>query len=115
MKNEVLTWMSLSHEERMKNPKVATKRCVSDLCPDKVVIRSIEEAIDKETGKVFLSVTEKVVDPRENFNKYRVTDFCIENLKASGAINMLKHTNLTGSVTDVADLADVMYGVLDGE
>ena len=61
-----------------------------------------EEVID---GRVMKVMKNKKVNPNDNVKNFKVSDFCLENLQASGAIANLKNVKLDGSVIGSIDSA----------
>lgn len=70
------------------NPKPLPRMVHTSLC------RYSE--LDEKLSRVVERTKEVVVDNVDTFNKLKYTDFSIENLKASGAIDNLKEVKLTG-------------------
>lgn len=60
-------------------------------------------------GKLFKKETIVMINPSEEMKKYKVTDFCLENLIECGAVANLKTVSLTG---DVFTSIDNALGVL---
>lgn len=100
-------YKALSHEERLLNKKYRNKT-ISDLC--KCSSRYVEEQV-LDNGRILYKTVTKEYDPREVINKYKVSDFTIENLQAAGALAQLKTCNMSGNVMDNIDRA---VATLDG-
>lgn len=77
------------------------------VCGERVVA---EEQVVKDNRVVKMRVL-KDIDPRDNFKDYKVSDFYIENLQATGAINNLKQVQFTDNDIDpVLDVLDSLAG-----
>lgn len=100
---------SLSYFERMKNAdyhylynEVVTKPYTA-YCTNNVM----------RNGRIVSERSIKVVNPEDNVRGFKVTDFCIENLQASGAIANLKSCSLNGSQLVNADNITVVLDSLE--
>lgn len=87
----------ISHAERMNNKSLKKECPVSKAVPTKKLVE--EKKVD-ESGRVVKVLKGKLVDPTEKFAGFKVTDFCIENLEATGAIANLKNCVLNGSIEE---------------
>lgn len=108
MKNE---FKCLSHVERMKNPKVHTA-IVKDLCPTTVDVYVEEKFVD-DNGRICVKNVRKSIDPREKFEKYKVSDFTIENLTAAGAVSNLKVCSLNDDYAAAVDKAVGVFNAIE--
>lgn len=94
------TYKVVSHVERMKNAKLG-RHTTANLTAEYVNELAEEQIVND--GRICTTIKAKKVDPREKMAKWKVTDFCIENLQASGALAGLSHTALNGNVIQEAD------------
>lgn len=99
----------VSHIERMENDCLH-KKCKSDLVES--FTTTVTETAVVNDRVCNLSKT-KVLDPREFMNQYKVTDFTIENLQASGAIANLKEVQLDGYSVNYIDGVTAKLDELD--
>lgn len=81
-------------------------------CPQKIgkcVVYGVEEVMSSEEevvhGRIVKTLKKKVVDPKERVAGLKVSDFYMENLQASGAINNMKNCTLNGSTIASIDSA----------
>lgn len=86
----------ISHVERMQNKSLKTECPAMEAKP----VKKMVEEKKVEAGRITKVLKSKLVDPKEKFEKYKVSDFCIENLEASGAIANLKNCMLEGSAVE---------------
>ena len=95
----------ISHVERMKN-KALHKECpVTEVTEVATMVQEQEV----QNGRVVKVLKSKLVDPKAKFEKFKVSDFCIENLQASGAIANLKNCTLEGSIdASISNAANVL-------
>ena len=57
--------------------------------------------------KVAVKVSKSVViDPKKEMRKYRVSDFCLQNIIAAGAVDNLKECNMQYGTLKCAEIAD---------
>lgn len=100
----------ISNVERMNNPKLhkGAKKCLCSITQRQVV----DEVVEKN-GRMIRQSTIKEVDPRVNFEGYKVSDFTIENLQASGAIANLKVVTTAGSAMGSVDAASEVLSVIE--
>lgn len=101
---------AVSHVERLLNKDLHCK-VKKDMTPNKQ--RTLVEEKQVVDGRVMRVLVEKLTDPRDNFNKYKSTDFCIENLMETGSIGTLKNCNLSHSQTEVVESAVGVLNKLD--
>ena len=89
----------VSHIERMLDrEKGKQARC------HKVPLDTVYKSKKVVKGDRVVTEVEKVVyDPRENFEGYKVSDFSIEMLQATGAIVNLKPVSLDGGSMSMTD------------
>lgn len=99
----------VSHIERLQNCNLHNK-CKEDLV--KPITTTVTETAVVNDRVCNLSKT-KSVDPREFMNQYKVTDFTIENLQASGAISNLKEVQLDGYSVNYIDGVTSKLDALD--
>lgn len=99
----------VSHVERL-NDGTFRKGCKSDLVESSTF--SVTETVVVD-GRVCNVTKQKTVDPREFVNKFKVSDFTIENLQASGAIASLKEVQLDGYTIDTVDGVSARLDALD--
>ena len=89
----------ISHIERMLDvEKGKHTRCHK--VPEDTVYKSKKVIKD---GRVVTEVEKVVCDPRDNFEGYKVSDFSIEMLQATGAIVNLKPVSLDGGSMAMTD------------
>lgn len=103
------TFKCCSHAERLNNPKFKVK-CVSDL------VESFNVNVTENTlvnDRVVPVSKVKKINPIEVMNKFKVSDFSIENLQASGAIANLKEVQLNGYTMDSIDSTVSKLDALD--
>lgn len=99
----------VSHVERLEN-ECLHKNCKSDLVkPISTTVTETAVVNDRVCNLTKI----KVVDPREFMNQYKVTDFTIENLNASGAIANLKEVQLDGYSVNYIDGVTAKLDELD--
>lgn len=63
-----------------------------------------EENELSDDGKIVKKAVKKMFDPVKEMNKFKVNDFCMENMIATGAVQNLKPVKLVGA--DVDDVID---------
>lgn len=100
----------VSHVERLNNPLKQHKGCKSDLVES--ISTTVTETVVVDDRVCNLTKV-KTVDPREFMNKFKVTDFTIENLQASGAIVNLKEVQLDGYSVNYIDGVTAKLDELD--
>lgn len=99
----------ISHCERINNSELHNFDSFQKCEPSYVLIDS-KKLVD---GRL-VGVSEKVLkDPREFVKKYKVTDFCIDNLQAVNAVGNLKIVTLDGGVMNSIDNAVSVLDSLD--
>lgn len=100
----------ISNVERMNNPKLhkGVKAC---LC--RATQRQVVDEVVEKNGRMIRQSVIKEVDPRVNFEGYKVSDFTIENLQASGAIANLKVVTTAGSPMSSVDSASEVLGAIE--
>lgn len=95
------TYKVISQVERLENQALHKKasKCKFNECIEKV--NTIEQKMENDRI-VNVSVT-KTINAKDKFAKYKVSDFTLENLQASGAIQNLKMCSLAGSPVNAID------------
>lgn len=61
-------------------------------------LASTKDVLDEDLGVVVKKTVKQVYDPRTELKKYKVSDFALENIIASGAYDMLKEIHYSSSV-----------------
>ena len=90
----------VSHIERMLDiEKGKHARCHK--VPQDTVYKS--KKVINNDGRVVTEIEKVVCDPRENFEGYKVSDFSIEMLQATGAIVNVKPVTLDGGSMAMTD------------
>lgn len=97
-----VSYKVVSHNERMLN-KELHKKARPDICPESVEML-VQEA-EEVDGYVVSTLKTKRVDPRNNFCGFKVLDFAMDNLKATGAVGSLSQCSLSGNFVDSIDNA----------
>lgn len=99
----------ISHFERLHNPKYIHKVKYS---VDKHVVHQLVQELDEDTERVKTSV-KYVTRDDDDLNKYKVSDFYLDNLKLSGAIDNLKNMTLQrDSFSQNAHLSNVANAIV---
>lgn len=95
----------VSHIERMLDEeKCKHARCI-DVPIDTVY--KVNKVV--KDGRVVSDLERTTVDPRDNFKGYKVSDFSIEMLQATGAIANVKPITLDGgSISNVDSLVSTL-------
>lgn len=95
------TYKVISQIERLENQDLhkKTSKCKFNDCVES--INALEQKIENDRV-VSVSVT-KTVKAKDKFANYKVSDFTLENLQASGAVKNLKFCNLAGSPVNAID------------
>ena len=73
----------------------------------------VAEEQSMKDGRVVKTKVLKEVDPYVNFKDYKVSDFFIENLQATGAISSLKQVQFTDN--DIDPVLDILDKAVDSE
>lgn len=95
------TYKVISQIERLENQALhkKTSKCKFNDCVEE--INTIEPK--KENDRVVNIAVTKTVKVQDKFANYKVSDFTLENLQASGAINNLRMCSLAGSPVNAID------------
>lgn len=99
------TYKSISYSDRMRNPK--HKFCCVPQVMETYTYVSVEEVKDNKVTKRLKKVISHTSDM---LKKYRVNDFCLQNLLAIGAplnpahLNLDQHTALTVAETQLENI-----------
>lgn len=101
----------VSHIERMADDSLQVKVPVMENKCDEYYVS--EDEVDLRTNRIVKTLKLKKVISSENFKNYKVSDFCLENLQASGAIANLKNCKLEGSTIASIDSAVAGLEALD--
>lgn len=89
--SEVPTYKVLSHVDRLKNP-IHKPTNYPQL--QEHYSFAIEQVLDKNTNRVSKRMVRKKDNPAP-YEHLKVSDFCLENLQASGAINQCHPCSLS--------------------
>lgn len=91
----------ISQIERLENQALhkKTSKCKFNDCVERII--TIEPK--KENDRIVNVSVTKTVNAKDNFANYKVSDFTLENLQASGAIQNLKMCSLAGSPVKAID------------
>ena len=98
----------LSFAERLANPDVI-KRHKVERTDYKVAVEE-QEVVN---GRIVRAIKYKNIDVNEYLSQFKVTDFCLENLQACGAIANLKPVSLDGGVINAIDSVVAGFEKLD--
>lgn len=95
------TYKVISQIERLENQDLhkKTSKCKFADCVEN--INAIEQKI--ENDRIVNVSVKKTIKVKDKFADYKVSDFTLENLQASGAVKNLKHCNLTGNPVNAID------------
>ena len=103
--NKIYT--AIQHADRMRNPKYKHKYSVDTVLCDMPV--DVEQ-VDKSTKRVLRTTVYKTPD-KSTLKKFKVSDFCLENIIAVGATDlqpsMLIRDNLSASDNIDAQLSNL--------
>ena len=85
-------YKAVSFADRQHNPKHNVKVTI-DMPVMTTTVNYTE--LDEQTGRVVTKSKSVLYDPAANLKKYKFSDFCTENLIASGAINNMRIVTLS--------------------
>lgn len=104
-----MKYKSISHVERLHNRDLTVK--------SRPIKSKLQQVFAIETksknGKLFKEEKITTIDPKEELGKYKVTDFCLENLIELGAVANLKNVNFGSDKFSIIDSATSMLDKLD--
>lgn len=92
-----INYKVVSHNERMLN-KELHKKARPDICPE--TVEMMVEELENHDGYIVSALKAKRINPRKNFEGFKVLDFAMDNLKATGAVGSLSHCSLEGNFVD---------------
>lgn len=96
-KQQTKQYCCVSHVERLNNPALQlspTARCIPYTS-----LSSVEEV--NSQGRIVRTSKEVIASNKDNFRHFRVADFSIENLSASGALDKMNRVQFKQSSSQV--------------
>lgn len=103
-------YKSISHIERLENPSFRPDPAVQ---PSEHYTFGIEQVVDKFTNRVVKKIVKKLDNP-DPHKHLKVSDFSLENLQASGAIDNIKPCTLAhDNHTIVSTLETSAHNIID--
>lgn len=85
------TYKAISYHDRMNNPVHTPK--ITFVKREHFQFIS-EPCVNEDTGRIYHKSSKKLVE-NNRFAKFKVVDFCLENLEAIGALDKLKTASLS--------------------